>query len=337
MTNERGNAFDLLRQVAAWMVLVSHHHSFWGQPEPPVLGSTLGGLGLGIFFSMSGYLVTCSLLDDHHLGRFMWRRVLRILPAYTVMVLVCALVLGSLVTTLPLADYLTRAATWDYVRDNLLYAPRYELPGVWETPPLARAVNGSIWSLPFEVAAYLFMAVAALCPRRWLLPLLAVLLLVLLGVWMAWKPGGAQVVWNSDLRHAAPLLFLFAAGGVLACVGARHIGWLALASVLAYGVNGSPLLLPVLAAAVIVCCTLALGRRSPPAWARVRHDTSYGVYLWAFPMQQVSVRMAPQLGFWGSMALAVLLTALMAQLSWRFVERPTLRLKPRRPGAHDPV
>src|SRR5690606_39174056 len=70
-----------------------------------------------------------------------------------------ALVLGPIVTTLPVAEYLQRAEPWLYVmRAVTLIDIQYYLPGVFETLPV-QAVNGSLWVLLHFVALYVVLAV----------------------------------------------------------------------------------------------------------------------------------------------------------------------------------
>ena len=95
MTNERFDSFDLLRAVGALLVLVSHSFALTGRPEPVVPGvASYGGLGVAIFFSISGYLITLSWHRDPRLGAFLVKRSLRIFPALFVVVLLAAFVLG---------------------------------------------------------------------------------------------------------------------------------------------------------------------------------------------------------------------------------------------------
>ena len=62
MTTERFDSFDLLRAAGALLVLVSHSFALTGRPEPAVPGAaSFGGLGVAIFFSISGYLIALSL------------------------------------------------------------------------------------------------------------------------------------------------------------------------------------------------------------------------------------------------------------------------------------
>jgi len=69
-------------------------------------------------------------------------------------------------------------------------------------------------------------------------------------------------------------------------------------------------------------------RRPSPQWA-IANDCS-GVYQYVSPIQQSVINGQPGIGFWPSLALTALPTYLCARLSWTFVERPALRLKPRR-------
>ncbi len=106
--NRDDNRFDILRLIAAWLVLFSHCYPLGGRPGGEPLASTLGidtlgGVGVSIFFVLSGYLVTLSLERSPSLLEFARRRALRIYPALVVICLLCVLVLGPLMTTWPQA------------------------------------------------------------------------------------------------------------------------------------------------------------------------------------------------------------------------------------------
>ena len=64
-----------------------------------------------------------------------------------------------------------------------------------------------------------------------------------------------------------------------------------------------------------------------PRWMTPRIDISYGVYLYAFPVQQVFAMWTQN--FWLATAGAVVVTTLLAFLSATFVERPALGLRGR--------
>jgi peptidoglycan/LPS O-acetylase OafA/YrhL len=329
--NRPANGFDHVRLFAAVLVLFSHHFALWGRPEPAGLTGTCGATGLAIFFGLSGYLVSQSFANDPNAVRFMARRLVRIVPGLVACVLACALVLGPLVTTLPLSSYLLDPQTGDFILNNASLRPFFGLPGVFADAPFPSIVNGSLWTLPFEVLAYVLLAALGtlLRPRllRWACPLLCA---AAIATALAWNPAEPVVVWNNDLRHVPRFFAYFLIGATLAHAAERWLQarWmLVLAAAL--------VLVPdetarhVLAILLMLSLAIHVGRRPVAKHLALRHDRSYGVYLYAFPVQQLVIAKFSALGFWPTMALAMAITWVCAGLSWRFIEAPALRFKPR--------
>ena len=169
-------SFDLMRLAAALLVVVSHTFPLAGQPPLRIWGvEDLGALGVSIFFVISGYLVSASYLRDPK--TYLLKRVLRIEPGL-IASLVVSVVLLSLVTKAPAAEYWPQAALY-VVRNALLYPATYDLPGVFETAPMAGVVNGVLWTLRLEFTFYLVLmairadirlvvAIVAVCAAAWL-------------------------------------------------------------------------------------------------------------------------------------------------------------------------
>jgi len=151
----RQNAFDFLRVAAALAVLLSHSFPIVGLQEPtPVAGLTMGKLAVAVFFAISGYLVCQSWQTDPHVGRFAARRALRIFPGLLVMLLLTVLVLGPALTEVRLSEYFGAGAT----RKSLLYGAlglgSFPLPGLFEHNPMPGGVNGSLWTIKYELLMY---------------------------------------------------------------------------------------------------------------------------------------------------------------------------------------
>src|SRR5882757_5521748 len=106
MTKRPGN-FDLMRLLAASMVFWSHQYSIVGFDEPlvPWVGS-LGGFAVYAFFAISGYLNAKSVIGSRSSIQFLISRAFRIYPGLIVCVALCVL-MGALVTTLPISEYLS--------------------------------------------------------------------------------------------------------------------------------------------------------------------------------------------------------------------------------------
>lgn len=157
------NNFDFLRFLAAMFVIISHSFAIKGMKEPGVGSLSLGGLGVMIFFVLSGYLITKSLITSKNIIQFYWNRFLRIIPALIFLSLFIILIIGALSTTLDLADYFSSKETWQYMWYCVtLFRYHDQIPSVFESNPFPSAINGSLWTLRYEVAIYLIVGMIGL-------------------------------------------------------------------------------------------------------------------------------------------------------------------------------
>jgi peptidoglycan/LPS O-acetylase OafA/YrhL len=338
------NNFDCLRLAAALAVLVSHQHALWGLPEPGLAGvHSLGGMGVLVFFSISGFLVAQSWASDPHVGRFAARRLLRLWPGLAVAVLACALLLGPAVSQLPWRDYFADPLVPRYLK-NLYFGFRDGLPLRFEGSALPEAVNGSLWTLPLEFKCYVVLAVlgsTGLLRPRWRRAVATVTLGVA-AVYMVLPADGLPwpqlQSWVPAQRHYLLEFGLFFFAGVLlhsirldamkrrSLIGLLAISWLVAAAAWAAGLG----LLAVWVA--LPCTVLVVGLASTPGLRQAGRfgDLSYGIYIYAFPVQQTVVWLYKDRINWSESLLLVLaLTLVLAAASWHMVEKQALKLKPR--------
>ena len=344
----RANNFDFVRVVAALCVLVSHQFALNGLREPELLHiHSLGGIGVLVFFSISGYLVAQSWKADPHPLRFAARRLLRIWPGLALAVVLCAVVLGPLVSSLGLVDYFRHPFLSDYFR-NLRFDLRDELPLRFEGNALPTAVNGSLWTIPMELKCYAVLAVlgvAGLLRSRWII---AVLTLVVLTTYAVAQPRGDWLMEflqpTVEQRWLLEFGLFFFAGVVLFLFGSfatkRRASW-CVAACWALAALAMIARRPLLALWLVLPATvLAFGRSSLPYLRRAGRfgDVSYGLYIYAFPVQQTMIWLYKDKLPWGVvLALTVMSTFALAFASWHLVEKRALRLKPKRLGANSTV
>jgi peptidoglycan/LPS O-acetylase OafA/YrhL len=329
----RHNNFDLLRLLAAWAVLVSHSFALVGEPEPlHQFGTTLGNVGVLVFFAVSGLLIRRSWEYDPSPRDFWIKRALRLLPALATVAVLTAFVLGPLVTTRSMSSYFSSWETWIYpVRIVLLVPFGAGLPGVFEDNLYAGAVNGPLWSLPVEVFAYAVLAVlgmAGLLRRRWLALTLAGLGLAWAAVWVPLTPESIGVMYVLAAFALGSAAYSFRERIVLAWPVA--LGLLPLCFLAGLGPTSLRVLVWTVAA---VYLSYWFAYALPPVGRFVTRfgDASYGVYIWAFPVQQTVVQLAGvDLGPWALVGIATPVVWVLAQLSWHLIEGPALRHKPRR-------
>ncbi len=333
-TPGHNNNFDILRVIAAAMVILSHGWDLTkstGEPIVVLSHSALigGGLGVWIFFFISGYLVSESF-QARGLLAFIEARFLRIYPAFFVS-LIFGVLIGACVTTLPLAEYVSHEQTWRYVYRSLLTDIQFTLPGVYATLPFPGGINGALWTIPIEMMMYVGVIMAGLLTllRR---PTAALLVMGALIVVLVNDPNRVLLIPRINQVYALPavLCFLF---GMIFYTNREHIPLHGLGVVLLIGLiiisgRAKP------PGNVFVCAAIAY----TTAWfafhpqLRVKipsriGDISYGLYVYAFPIQQTVIYIFPGIGPWTLFAVAFSITAFVAWISWHAIEKRALALK----------
>ena len=325
----RQNNLTLIRTIAALAVMVSHAWPLVHGPgtrEPlEWSGYSLGTIAVLIFFGLSGYLIAASWLRDPHPGRFLVRRARRLLPALWVMLVLCVFVMGPLIGTLDPGAYFSDRGTWTFlVRNSALLPVAPTLPGVFQSNPYPAAA-GSIWSLHYEALCYLALLLVGLtrglAGRRavlWLGIVIAMSIvaalpgidmparldtLVLVG--LPFALGAAAWIWRDRITLGWPgNIALLAAAILTSGTPLAHLGF----------------------SALVVYATLWLGfvpSQIGPIAERAG-DCSYGIYLYAFPVQGLVQHLFAPTDVATHLAWAVPMTLALAGLSWIAVERPWL-------------
>jgi len=262
---------------------------------------------------------------------FLGLRALRILPALAVESLIAALIIGPLLTTLPLMDYVESPLFRQYFL-NLVGIPQFNLPGVFASNPIDR-VNGQLWTIPFELQCYLMIAALALlgAVRR------RVWLLVASLAYLAYGVFDTAVHYPTYFKTVAGplpgwLLISSFLAGVLIHLYRDRLPWRwswGVAS-LAFGLAllgvpmGQYLAVPPLAYA-----TVFFGLTNPRKTGFLAGaDYSYGIFLYGFVIQQTFVALAPWgRHWWINIAVAAPAATLVAAVSWHVVEKPALGLR----------
>lgn len=330
----RDNNFNLIRMIAASGVLVSHAFPIAlgiGTPQPlqAATGLTLGLICVAIFFALSGFLITRSFDRTALIEDWFAARIARLFPGLIVVSLLIALLYGPVFTTLTTAEYFGQPQTYTYVPRNVtLVSLQFGLPGVFLDLPYPEAINGSLWTLVHEVACYfgVFLAgiIGALASRRLFavlcalyaaayivtgLPEVAALLPAkLVPLRMLSYPflvGMALYVWRDNIR----LSWLLAGGLLLLTAALRQ----------------TLLFEPVLILAVAYT-TFVLAYRPGGIVRRYNAlgDYSYGMYVYAFPVQQAAVALAGPMTPLQNMAVAFPITLACSVASWYLIEKPSL-------------
>jgi peptidoglycan/LPS O-acetylase OafA/YrhL len=290
----------------------------------------LGTLGLNCFFVLSGFLVTQSWLRRPHVPDFLAARALRIYPALFAAVAL-SILLGGLSSTLPWDRFLSDPATLAFARHNAFgWRVEYFLPGAFKTNPFPDAVNGSLWTLPVELRLYVGVAILGVCGVLARRNVHAVTLAALVALFIV-KPNWLPLPTRDKAVYELALLFVL---GSFAYVWRDRIPLsliVLIASCAAYVWIPEGVVHRIWFAAFMAYAVLVFAYHPRVRLPRLNRggDYSYGLYVYAFPVQQTIMFRAPGLTPVELFVQSVVTTLLLAAVSWHFLERPLLGLKSR--------
>jgi len=340
---------DALRAIAVLAVFLYHAGVGW-MPG--------GFLGVDVFFTISGYLITSLLLSEHRrsggtvkLGRFWLRRARRLLPAFGVLIAV-TMVVAAIVEPERLTELrgdaiasLAYVANWRFVFEHQSYFDQFQRPSLFR----------HLWSLSVEEQFYLFWPLAFAAGmsffgrRRLLVGVLAGALASLALTWILFDPHDSARAYYGTDTHATGLLIGVAlalvwspwqlrrakpgrwCGPALDAIGVVALAYVLLSFLHVHDYDlalfhGGYLWLALASAATIAVIahpTARLGgllARPALVWLGLR---SYSFYLWHWPVLALT-----RPGLDVSMPRGVLIplqllaVLVLADLSYRFVELP---------------
>ena len=333
----KDNSLNLLRLVLATLVLIDHAFPLLGigyGPKP--LGTPLGVWAVYGFFCVSGYLIAGSKIKNTF-GTFIKHRIFRIFPAYVVVLIITAALFfpighyiqhgtldGLFAQPSPISYVINNANLGLIVRQPMIGDSLFQIPHQdW---------NGSLWTLQWEFLAYLLIGIILLFKRfRNAATMFAIFAVLTL---MQFQSVRLESI--SEFLRLTPVFF----GGALIYMlkdKLRFNGIIAISSLIFMvvcvklfaitGYNGLALFSPLIVYFMLWFSTMF--KFGPLGKLTMKYDISYGVYIYAFPIQQLLVIMyvnnfIPQPQLWLNNIILIIITVIFAILSYKFVEKPAL-------------
>lgn len=203
----RDNNLDLIRFVAAIMVIFSHAFPLsLGEGNADYLSVLthgqidFGGAAVSIFFFYGGFLICKSAHRLQSVGKYFKARIIRIFPPIIVVTVLLTFVMGPVVSGLGVGEYFTNPQTYKYLLNSVLVLV-HDLPGVFENNIYGRTVNGPLWTMPVEffgyILCFLMMKIGMLQSKctKWILPIFVFVHIAVIYffppqemVLLAWRP-----------------------------------------------------------------------------------------------------------------------------------------------------
>lgn len=338
------NNFDLIRLVAALQVVYAHSTQWLGAPWPGALWPTVPLLsGVPIFFIVSGFLITGSLMRHPSLLAYFRNRALRIYPALLVNLLGISLMLAT-------TGGLDPSRFWGWLGTTLLVGSDqlslsilgytvFQSGGFYPVFP-----SGVLWTLPIELSFYLVAPLVISLSGRFrgaaVLGALGLSLayLAITSSNSAWPLHLPSYLWIFMIGAAARVYWPVIRSGL----EGRAVFWTAAYLVAGFALQTGDYVyqyqefawqtapLTTLMACAVLSCAFTARRLSARLLRSV--DLSFGLYLWHMPVMWTFVG----IGYFGGRAalISLLIALIIAAISWQVVERPALALRGRMTFRH---
>jgi peptidoglycan/LPS O-acetylase OafA/YrhL len=357
---DKRNSIGFLRLVLAACVVISHSRVLgFNLLEPGEVATHLqtdiGKLGVFGFFVLSGYLISGSALRLS-IGRFLWHRFLRIFPGLWACLLMMAFVMAPFVA-LHLNGNLHHF--WHVPENPFQFLAADWWTGLRQTGisgllvnPITGIFDGALWSLSYELLAYLAIAVLTVTAVLKRAPKVMIILLAAFWVYMVHYQLAAGT-WRGPHPTGMPITFPLL--GQLTTDNMLYLGFMFLLGVVAqlYKNRISTHAAVAVAALVVLVASMKIGGffvfglpaygylvlwtglrlRGPFQRVGRKHDYSYGLYIYAWPVQDLlAMEHVTRHGLLVYTLLSLLGGLVMAVFSWHLVERPAMMLKDWTPG-----
>lgn len=324
---EKQDLFLVFRLLAALLVLYAHAYHIYGLGADPLtskIGIYSGTLAVYVFFTISGFFIIKSAIERGVI-EYLVARIFRIYPA----LIVCNVL--TVMVVIPIAiqhDWLRFVLSLDakeyIIVNSILETIKFSIEGVFNSNP-DKAINGSLWTLPIEVRAYvvaLLLAMLGVTTRK---STFNAFLFIAVSINFIF-PDFYNIVF--PIPNSSALIFFFMVGGALYI----NRTWIPVSPVLSIvtilGILTfrnwlSPMVLSVLLSYFVISTGYVMGRFIK---IKLYDDYSYGCYLYAYPLSQLSYVLLSDYGFHVYFMFIVSSTFMFAMMSWHLIEKPANRL-----------
>jgi len=336
ISSDRNNNFNLIRVIAAVCVLISHCYPLSSphfiEPLKDKIGFTLGALCVDVFFITSGFLIHQSLLSNP--GKlYIKNRFLRVYPALWLMLILTVFFLGPVCSKLNYIAYFSDSKTIKFLLTNsiLLTGIRYELPGVFTENPYAYVVNGSLWTLAVEVRLYIELFLSYWIINKLnlesskiykIICLLGIAVFIFL-IFILYLDFNSKEVLRATTFFCGGILLNIFKHKILLIFGLLPILLFTLISAATLMPEVFRLLYILMLPYMVILVAYYPGEKIR-AYNQLG-DYSYGIYIYAFPIQQLIVSRVQIVSPISLFCISLPLTVFISMLSWHLIEIKLLR------------
>ncbi|CAD6055048.1 TPA: acyltransferase family protein [Escherichia coli] len=323
----RNNCFDLIRLLAALMVIISHHAGMMGyKMSHPADWLPMDSFYVFIFISLSGYLVTNSFMNSDSYIHYLSKRIRRVFPALIFCCFVCTYILIPFWESSPYS-YITSGDTFSgFLNMSIMHG--LSIPNAENVYGRHTYANAPLWTLAYEFFLYIIVGMILCMSKTWKAPAIT----LALSLFVMCLPKDM----TKDINTYGVQIYILAKFGIGFSVGSLmyitrsvwdskelKLGMFVCCAVVLFALIGKNADMNVAGRVVVAIMTIIIGVSFKDRILNGRLDISYGMYIWAWPIQAIVVGQI-KIPFWYSLLLTLTITILAATFSRKYIEEPFL-------------
>jgi peptidoglycan/LPS O-acetylase OafA/YrhL len=334
------NNFDFLRILFAIMVVFTHCYAITGMGEVDALYFITRGqlvfsfIGLSGFFTLSGYLILKSLLRSTSIFEYLKKRILRIYPAFIILMIV-TFIIGAIVSTLSIVGYLKISSPYTYVISQLSLFGSFQT--TIDSVFCNGTVNASLWTIAYEFSFYILLIPFFLIKKypKTIRVILIVTFIILFVTYKHFLSFASFWFIPGTVLNRFFLVYyglFFCAGCILATIDLKRLKQVnfiilgcILLSIIFIRIHHFNLAKVLLLPPIFIL----IGLKNTSYLSRISNkvgDLSYGVYIYGFLIQQTVLNYFP-MNYWHLFLTVMPILFIMALTSWHLIEKRALTYK----------
>lgn len=325
---KNNNNLDLFRIICASIVIYGHSFVMVRDAHGSDLIAKIlpydysGSFAVKVFFFISGLVVTNSLLTNNNINHFIKSRIFRIMPGLIFFCFTSAFIILPFFYDGSIIDYYRNSGLYNYIVHNSLLITEYRISGVFgNADNHTSVINGSIWTIPYEMLAY-FILLSAYSVNLLNKKYLASIAFVIVIISCLFQQDGF-LVFNEGPMERSMLSYCFSCG-VIFCVYKDQIKVKfthAIALLVIYILLSKTHVAPFIFYLTFFYCLIYICSRKLILKLKPKHDISYGIYIWGWPVQQMVSKLEPSLGIYSNSIISILIAMAFGLISWLLIER----------------
>lgn len=319
-----------MRMIAALLVLISHHAAMMKYPfNNPAAWVGMESLYVFIFITLSGYLVTQSFTSSDGFVDYLGKRVKRIFPALIFCCFVTTFIFIPFYESSPMSYILSSKTISGFLNMSVMHG--LSIPGTENIYGRRTYANAPLWSLPYEFILYILLGIFIGFSRNWKAPVTMFLIFV------------SILMMPSDITKKTTFytmdLLVLARFGAGFCIGSLmyltkeswntksfKVPCTVFCLVIVYSLIGNSNDINSIGRICIAVLIIIVGVSFNDKLIKGRSDISYGIYIWAWPVQSMVIN-GFTLAFMPSLLITIFITCGLALFSRVFIEEPFMKRK----------